>query len=306
MFNVPLKSKQEVIELIRNYFDPIIKIKANKNLTYHSTGCLYGAEIIAHNYLEYSPEGSVIGILHECCHLLFCRSYWDSARHSNDLYQWAVEDLPNNGHPYVQMDEMCVCRLGQNIIVKLDIVLETIAYDATSDERSPQLLEFKHPEGAGRDANQTGTDEIPDEPLQYKLSLLPVKNLLIDPTLDCVALKCDIDFHPFYPFQRWHNRQYDDNYIKEPISLEEFKKICLAHPMIYRYGQKFPELCGILDANGKLIGRCDPHEVIKNRDELLELFYIPKTSAGAFNPSEEFINFLTTGMFDANGKVIEL
>lgn len=290
MFNVPLKSKQEVIELIGNYFDPIIKIKENKNIDLFDDGTTYGAKIITHDYLEYSPEGSINGIIHECCHMLFCREYWNLERHSNDLYLWAVEGLPNNGHPYVQMEEMCVCRLGQNITVKLDIILETIVYDATSDELSAQLMETTRPWQCGKDAALPATNEIPTNPLQYKLSLLPVKNLLINSTADNVALKCDIDFHPFYPFQSWHNRQHDDNYIKEPISLKEFKQVFLTHPMLYRYGNKFPQLCGILDNDTNLIDRCNPKEFLKNKEEACQLFYIPEQA------KEEFINFFTDGV----------
>ena len=222
-----------------------------------------------------------MGVIHEAGHLLMSRTFWNSSQDGNNIHAW-TESLPNNGHPYVQMDEMVNCRFGHNIICHLDIVLETLLYDSVPQEQSAQLQQMTdHPEWF----NGNGLNN------PVILSLLPLAQYISEPSKTFVHMKCDIDFHPLYPFQQWRNGKVWDHYVKDSMDLESFKEMVFRDPIICGFGKRFFELVGIIDDELEIQGHMSEAAIDCNQDELCKLFRIPALKR------DEFLSFWKSGLY---------
>lgn len=253
-FTKPTRTRDECFKLIEDYFSPTISFIRDDSLAIPSVSCnedwkvldnhewqhlpddvghiqYFGLEIVDQRTIRYCSASGVHGLMHEAAHLTLAKRAWDMGKHGPDLYKFC-DELPNNGHPYAQMEEMCVEFIGYQILDKLGLVFDALIHDMTTTDASGQLK---------------------------PLSLTSMKSYFVEGTPDGIYMKGDIDFSPIY--------MYD-----EAKCSGDLFTVIRTHPLFRKYGHEFFRLCGIVDDDMNLIGMVNRDMVRANASKICGLF----------------------------------
>jgi hypothetical protein len=258
MFEQKIKSRDECFQAIVEYFSPTITFIRDESLAEKiPTRKLedewkllnneewerqpddedhmqyFGLEIVGRNTIKYCQATGVHGLIHEAAHFLLAKQCWDIDKHGADLYRFC-HDLPEQGHPYAQMEEMCVEFIGYQILDKLNIVFDALIHDQISRDSSGQLK---------------------------PLDLTPVGDYLEDDVVPELFMKGDIDFSPIYMYKVAN------------CSGDLFENI-RNNPLFTLYGHEFFRLCGCMDEDRNIIGTLNPELVRRNKDAIAKIFKI--------------------------------
>jgi len=273
------KTKEECLEIIRNFAAPHIDIVYNPNLQAeaderykiarsteyaHAGSCADSDPVMLEHHnrlifgsyirpdcktLEYDNNTRIHFIIHEIGHMLCKREIYDYEKHSPDLYGWAPT-IKNGTAPFGAMEEMATGFMGFLWLAKLDIIFESIYYDSCTKEVS-ESLNFPNKTLYLSDFNFI-TDEYKVEDGK-------------------IWMACDADLSPTY---RITNRS--------ATTPEDYRNEVLFSPLINNFGTMYFYYLGVVDKTGNITGTISKEQINQNIENLCGLFKVHETDKADF------------------------